>query len=78
MNIEYSMDSKKWPNVHLLMGITKNGSSLRFGGNIKSNMSWCLGRPDQPTCNVGEIQIFVRQKDKFQANYSWTDVLVHE
>ena len=41
-------------------------------------MSWCLGRPDQPTCNVGEIQIFVRQKDKFQVNCFWTDVLVHK
>ena len=35
--------------LYVVMGITKNGSSLRFGGNIKSNMSWCLGRPDQPT-----------------------------
>ena len=49
------------------MGITKNGTPLRFGGNTKSNMSWCLGRPDQPTCNVGEIQIFGNQKDNFQA-----------
>ena len=41
-------------------------------------MSWCLGRPDQPPCNVGEIQIFVKQKDKFQANSSWTYVLAHK
>ena len=32
------------------MGITKNGSSLRFGGNTKSNMSWCLGRPAHLQC----------------------------
>ena len=49
------------------MGTTKNGTPLSSGGKIKFNMSWCLGLPDQPPWNVGEIQIFINQKDKFQA-----------
>ena len=67
-----------------LMGTTKNGTPLRSGGKIKFDMSWCLVRPDQPPCNVGEIQIFINQKDKFQAmalrryavkKYKWVSIL---